>query len=74
MTDFVLASVENVKMLAIFDILMTITPGANMITRQTTHFFHLLFELYQLVYFIFAFKDLQNPVLWGPPFALFSGP
>ena len=42
----------------------------NMITRQMTPFFHLLFELYLLVHFIFAFQDLQNSVPWGPPFAL----
>ena len=55
---------------AFFDILMTITPGVNMITRQNDPFFHLLFKLYQLVYFILAFKDLQNSV---PPlhFGLF---
>ena len=31
-----------------------------MITKQMNTFFHRLFELYQLVYFIFAFQDLQN--------------
>ena len=44
-----------------------------MINRQMTPFFHLLLELYPLVYFIFAFKEIQNSVRWGPPFALFSG-
>ena len=47
---------------AIFDISMTITPGANI--RQISPFFHLLFELYLFVYFIFAFQDLQNSVAW----------
>ena len=36
-------------------------------------FFHLLFELYLFVYFIFAFQDLQNSVPRGPLFALCSG-
>ena len=49
---------------------MTMTLGVNMITRLMTHYFHLLFELYQLVYFISAFEDLQNSISWGPPFAL----
>ena len=52
---------------AIFDILMTITLGVNMITRKMTPFFHLLFEVYSLVYFIFVFQDLQNSVPWGHP-------
>ena len=30
-----------------------------MITRKMTPFFHLLFEVYSLVYFIFVFQDLQ---------------
>ena len=49
---------------------MAITLGVNMITRKMTPFFHLLFKLYWLLYFIFAFKDLQNSV---PPlhFVLF---
>ena len=33
-----------------FDILMTITQELNTITGQMTPFFHLLFELYPLVY------------------------
>ena len=33
-----------------------------MITKQWTHFFYLLFELYPLVYFIFALQDLQNSI------------
>ena len=41
---------------------MAITLGVNMITRKMTPFFHLLFKLYWLLYFIFAFKDLQNSV------------
>ena len=28
--------------------------------RQMTHFLHLLFELWRLVYFIYAFKDLSK--------------
>ena len=44
----------------VFDILMTIIPGENMITRQINPFFHLLFQFYSLVYFIFVFQDLQN--------------
>ena len=44
-----------------------------MITRQMTPFFHLLFELCSLVYFIFAFQDLQNSVLWSPLLALCCG-
>ena len=49
---------------------MAITLGVNMITRKMTPFFHLPFKLYWLLYFIFAFKDLQNSV---PPlhFVLF---
>ena len=37
-----------------------------MITRQIPYFFHLLFELCPMVYFISAFQDLQNSVPWGP--------
>ena len=45
-----------------------------MITRQNDPiFFHLLFDLYPLLYFIFAFQDLQNLVLWSPLLALGSG-
>ena len=45
-----------------------------MITRQNDPiFFHLLFELYLLLYFIFTFRDLQNSVLWSPLLALCSG-
>ena len=52
---------------------MTITPGVNMITRYITLFFHLLFELYLLLYFNFAFQDVQNSVPWDSLFALCSG-
>ena len=48
---------QKYKKWAIFDILMTITLGVNMITRQMTLFFHLLLELYPLIYFIFAFQN-----------------
>ena len=44
---------------------MTITLGENMITRQINPFFSSTFELYPLVYLIFAFQDLQNLVPWG---------
>ena len=44
-----------------------------MITRQMTPFSCLLLELYPLVYFISEFQDLQNSILWRPPFALCSG-
>ena len=55
-----------------FDILMTITLEVNMINKQMTHFSHLLFELYPLVYFIFGFREHQNLVSWGPPFTFYS--
>ena len=61
------------KKWAIFDILMAITLGVNMTTRQMTPFFSSIFQFYQLVYFIFAFKDLQNSIPWDPIFALCSG-
>ena len=61
------------KKWAIFDILMAITLGVNMTTRQMTPFFSSIFQFYQLVCFIFAFKDLQNSIPWGPIFALCSG-
>ena len=32
--------------------------------KTNVPFFHLLFELYLFVYFIFAFQDLQNSVAW----------
>ena len=48
---------QKYKKWAIFDILMTITLGVNMITRQMTLIFHLLLELYPLIYFIFAFQN-----------------
>ena len=44
-----------------------------MITRQMTPFFSLPFEIYLLVYFNFAFQELQNSFPWGLPFALSSG-
>ena len=47
---------------AIFDILMTITLEVNVITTQMTPFFHLLFELYPLVYLISAFQYLQHSI------------
>ena len=54
---------------AIFDILMTIMLGINMITRKMTSFFPLPFELYLLVYSIFVFqRHFQNSVPWGLPF------
>ena len=56
------------------EILMTMTPGVNMITRQMTPFFHLIFKLYPLVYFIFCIKDLQNSVPWGPHFLALCSP
>ena len=37
------------------------------------HFFHLLLELYPLVYFNFALQDHQNSVLWSPLLVLCSG-
>ena len=39
---------------------MIIIPGVNMSTWKITPFFHLLFELYSLVYFIFVFQNLQT--------------
>ena len=39
----------------------------------TPHFSHLIFNLYLLVYFTFAFEDLQNRISWGSSFALSSG-
>ena len=46
----------------------------NSIFCAVTAFFYLLFELYMLVLFIFAFQDLQNSVPWSAPFALCFGP
>ena len=43
------------------------------VARQMTLLFHLLFELYPMVYFIFAFQNLQNSILWSPLVALCSG-
>ena len=37
-----------------------------MIIKQMTHFSHLLFELYLLAYFIFAFQDRQKSISWDP--------
>ena len=52
---------------------MAITLEVNMITRQMTPLLdNLLFELYLLVYFIFAFQDLQNSISWSSNFALCS--
>ena len=44
-----------------------------MITRQMTPFFHLLFELYPLVFLISAFNELQNSIPWRLLLALCSG-
>ena len=35
------------------------------------HFFHLLFELWLFVIFIFVFQNCQNSFSWGPHFGLF---
>ena len=45
----------------------------NILTRYITPFFELLFELYLLEHFIFAFQHFQNSVLRGPHFALCFG-
>ena len=36
-------------------------------TNKWPHFFHLLLELYLLVYFNFEFQDLQNSIPWVFP-------
>ena len=51
---------------------MTLTPGVNIITRKLTPFFHLLLKLYPLVYFVFAFHELQNSFPWCLSFAFYS--
>ena len=60
--------------LVFLDILMIITPGVNILTRQTTPIFPIfsLNSICLLVYFIFVFQDLQNLIPWGSPFALCS--
>ena len=45
---------------------MTIIPELNMTIKRMAHFSHLHFELYPLVYFIFAFQDLQNSISGVP--------
>ena len=68
--DFLLPSVENTKNIwHIFDIWMTITLGVNMINTLMTPFDSSTFDLYPLVYFIFAFRDLQIEFHWVSPFA-----
>ena len=62
---------ENTK--ANFEILMTITPRVNMNSIPWYIWNCWIVQLYPLVYFIFAFQDLQNSVPWGPPFVLSSG-
>ena len=56
-TNFLLSSAKNTKNKAFIDIL---TLTVNMIATNMTPFFNLLFKLYQLVNFVFAFKDFQN--------------
>ena len=69
-TNVLLLSAKNTKNETLLNILITATPGINMITRKMTPFSHLLLKFYQFVFFIFAFKDLQNSI---PPlnFVLF---
>ena len=62
MTNILLLSAKNTKHETFFDILITITPGVNMITRKMTPFFHLLFKFYQLVYLIFVFQHPEYSV------------
>ena len=65
-TNFLLSLAENKKKWAIFDILMAITLGVNMITRQMTHFSFIFSPSSILWYFIFACPGIQNSFLWGP--------
>ena len=59
--DLVHCHQQKIQKRPIFDILMTLTLEKSMIIRQMTPFFHLLFESYPVVYFIFAFQD---PQIW----------
>ena len=63
---------RNYIKLVIFDILMTITLRVN-ITRRMASFFHLLFELYTLIYLIFAFQKLKISVPCDLYFLVSSG-
>ena len=56
---------------AIFDILMTITLGVNMVTRHDPTFLIYYLSSICLVYFISAF--LWNSITWGPTFVLCFG-
>ena len=63
--DWFLAAISRKnKKWAIFDILLTTTTGVNMTTRLMIPFFLLLFELYVVTYFIFAFQVLKNSIQW----------
>ena len=48
---------------------VTKTLGVNIITRERTHLFYLLFEFYPSVCFISPFRDLEDSIPPGPPFA-----
>ena len=57
---------QKYKKWAVFDILMTITWGVNMIIRQMTPFFPSTLWALSVGIFISAFQDLQNSVPQGP--------
>ena len=65
---------KKYKKRVIFDILMTIILGVNII-RRMPHFSHVLFELNPLTYFIFAFQELEIsiPPNGIPPFPINFG-
>ena len=70
---FLAVNNRKCKKWAIFDMLLAITPGVNIITRQMTPIFFIYsFELNPLLYFIFGFQDLQNSVPGVPLCIMFS--
>ena len=54
------------KRSTVFGNLRIITQEWNMETRDMTPVFHLLFQLYLSVTFIFVFENSQSPFLFGP--------
>ena len=66
-TDFLLVSAENTKNELFRHFKDHNLQEYTWELDKWPHSFHLLLELYLLVYFIFAFQDLQNSAPWGPP-------
>ena len=73
-TDLLLSSTGSMKKWAIFDILMIITPGVNIIRQQNTYFIYYLSCVCWFISFLhFNIFKIQFNGVPPLPFALCSG-